>query len=338
MPGATTAAWACLGSAFAVSTLGFLGDVAARIDVLIVPAVAVLLACAAGHRLALRRRWNWLFEVSLLVSGLTAVFGQYISIVEFGVGVNTQLFNLLPVTIAAYYRSLSSVAASLLVAGAGRLLVLLSQALTTDEMTIAWIDALILFVAFALNTAVIRQLRATQLRNEDRLRLAAELDPLTQVLNRRGWESWVGANVGPAAILMLDIDNFKMINDTRGHEAGDDLLRVVGRVLSDAISPGDVVARLGGEEFVCLLPHRSVRAAAALSSACAVELAERAAVTASFGVAVWDGVESIDAALRRADSALYAGKASGRNQTRCELGQGPTLMISHPALASYEPV
>lgn len=126
----------------------------------------------------------------------------------------------------------------------------------------------------------------------------------------------------PPSIDTLDVDFFKQVNDRHGHPAGDAVLREIARRLRHGVRDGDTVARVGGEEFMVLLPG--------VSEPTALELAERLRaaiahhpvqlpdtalpVTISIGVAVTDAAEGADAAIARADKALYAAKHGGRNR------------------------
>ena len=161
-------------------------------------------------------------------------------------------------------------------------------------------------------------------------------DPLTDLLNRRGWMAAAERMVRRAgradmavAVLMVDLDHFKAINDRHGHDGGDAVLRQTAAVLQAAVRPTDLVGRLGGEEFAVLpAPARAVEESAQ-------QVAERlraavaaapyllpgggtCPVTASVGVAAGavgpDAVETLTALLTRADAALYAAKAQGRNR------------------------
>ncbi len=146
---------------------------------------------------------------------------------------------------------------------------------------------------------------------------AANLDPLTGLANRRSTRKHLdglGRLQHVSMVALVDIDHFKSINDSFGHESGDAVLRQVAEALAGAIRPTDVVGRWGGEEFVV--------AAKGLNSELAGELVERlrsavtaADVTASVGWTLWDPAnESWAEALNRADVALYGAKESGRNQ------------------------
>lgn len=155
----------------------------------------------------------------------------------------------------------------------------------------------------------------------------AETDMLTGLLNRRGFFDRAAAflartDSGPVslAVLLLDADHFKRINDALGHETGDRVLKALAGHIQGQLRVGDVLGRLGGEEFACLLP--------CIGMADAMEIAERireavadashdnhARLTVSIGVSIaHPGETMIDEALRRADRAMYAAKHAGRNR------------------------
>ena len=128
------------------------------------------------------------------------------------------------------------------------------------------------------------------------------------------------------ALLMSDLDNFKRINDTHGHPAGDRALREVSRILQREARTVDVVARFGGEEFVVVLPETSEEGAMAFAERMRQRIAESSilpgdgspafGVTASIGVAWFPSpsVDSADDLIARADESLYRAKAAGRKQ------------------------
>ena len=163
-----------------------------------------------------------------------------------------------------------------------------------------------------------------------RLRQMTVTDELTGLVNRREAicrlnEQWsYSVRYGPPlSCVMLDIDHFKKINDTHGHAAGDLVLREVAVVLKETVRQSDVVARLGGEEFLVLCPHVAADGAAVCAEHIRAAVAEhgfhvngnRISVTVSLGVAQRDdSVTSAEALLGRADEALYVAKSKGRNR------------------------
>ncbi|MDQ0074462.1 diguanylate cyclase (GGDEF)-like protein/PAS domain S-box-containing protein [Variovorax boronicumulans] len=163
---------------------------------------------------------------------------------------------------------------------------------------------------------------------EERLRRRAEFDTLTELPNRASFIERLqqamrrATSSAPMALLFIDIDNFKTINDTFGHEAGDRLLKVFATTMRDCTRQSDMVARLAGDEFTIILEGlRDVNDATALASkllealrAPTVLAGAPFEVTVSIGVALWKAGDLDDAELlRRADEALYEAKRRGRN-------------------------
>jgi two-component system, cell cycle response regulator len=161
-----------------------------------------------------------------------------------------------------------------------------------------------------------------RLRNAE-LELASRTDALTGLPNRRHLEEQLQRRAGNAqlSVLLLDIDRFKQVNDTRGHAAGDEVLRVVAGRLREAVRTADVAGRWGGEEFLVVLPATATVEAAILGervrqaiAAAPVPLPDAPlAVTASVGVAS-GGLDGWEGLVRRADTGLYAAKDGGRNR------------------------
>ncbi len=157
----------------------------------------------------------------------------------------------------------------------------------------------------------------------------ASVDPLTQLLNRRAISEVIrhqvasrstsGANL---AFVLCDLDHFKVINDTRGHDAGDQVLRAVSAILRQALRDGDSIARWGGEEFLVVLPGTDSTHARRLAERLRQEVAALRIThgDTSFGVTMTLGVasllpgESSEQAIARADTALYDGKREGRDR------------------------
>ena len=164
---------------------------------------------------------------------------------------------------------------------------------------------------------------------EEQLQRLATTDDLTALNNRRQYlqrsaEILAGANrTGePVAVLLMDLDFFKRINDSFGHEAGDEALRRVAGVLRGELRATDLVARYGGEEFAVTLPNSDLGRARTVAERIrgAVECLQIPGTTPNFtatvtiGVAVRGGGEDLDSLLRAADRALYRGKDAGRNR------------------------
>jgi diguanylate cyclase (GGDEF)-like protein len=165
---------------------------------------------------------------------------------------------------------------------------------------------------------------------------AATMDVKTELLNAAAWRQLAQRELERAAqtatataVLVIDMDHFKRINDTYGHLAGDQALKTVGEALADELRGYDAVGRFGGEEFAALLPGVEPSAAGGVAERVRARIGavrlrvERHAggmatvgVTASVGVAVTLGGVDLDGLLRAADAAVYAAKAAGRNVVR----------------------
>ncbi len=156
-------------------------------------------------------------------------------------------------------------------------------------------------------------LRVSDLVND--LRVQATTDPLTGLGHHRSFHQRLEslAALAPVALLVIDLDGFKAVNDTRGHDAGDRLLHAVAAVLRDVVRAGDDVFRIGGDEFAVLAPAREPVEARALADRVVAAIRTRTTVTASVGAAVSGGHETLTETLLRADRALYDAKARGRD-------------------------
>jgi diguanylate cyclase (GGDEF)-like protein/PAS domain S-box-containing protein len=167
-------------------------------------------------------------------------------------------------------------------------------------------------------------------RMEQSLQRLADHDPLTELWNRRRFEEELQRQVGrckryheQAALFLLDLDDFKRVNDTLGHKAGDDLLCAVAETMRMRLRSTDSLARLGGDEFAVLLANVTADEAAALAEelvaairAVRITIRDRdVAATASIGVALLDStVQSDESVLMAADIAMYGAKAAGRDR------------------------
>jgi diguanylate cyclase (GGDEF)-like protein len=155
---------------------------------------------------------------------------------------------------------------------------------------------------------------------------AAESDPLTGVSNRRGFDQLVHAltmRTGtaadqPIAVLIVDMDRFKEINDSLGHTAGDEALRQVARALTGSVRDGDLVARLGGDEFAALLPDTDRVTAHRIAARMVDAVADLALSGATVSVGVASGpAHAVQDTIANADRAMYEAKRSGGNTVRC---------------------
>jgi diguanylate cyclase (GGDEF)-like protein/PAS domain S-box-containing protein len=180
---------------------------------------------------------------------------------------------------------------------------------------------------FAIQTAALVE-RADLLA---RLEALARTDPLTGAANRRALDESLTRILAaaprthrPVSIVMLDIDHFKLYNDARGHQAGDGLLKEVVLGWRRQLRPADELARYGGEEFLVTLPDCDLETAGSIADRLRSVVPD--GQTASAGVAGWDGSETLTALIARADAALYAAKAAGRDRT--VLAAAPLLLGS----------
>jgi diguanylate cyclase len=187
--------------------------------------------------------------------------------------------------------------------------------------------------------AAAMQVRVSELEQEIR-RLSSEVstDPLTQVANRRGLvqafeverakgereAGEAGEGMAPLEVALIDIDNFKKLNDRLGHANGDAALKFLTERVSQALRPGDTLARYGGEEFVVLLPATPTEEARQVLTRLQRNLSaelfmsdeqDQIFVTFSAGVTAYRPGERLEQALERADEALYEAKRTGKNRT-----------------------
>jgi diguanylate cyclase (GGDEF)-like protein len=169
--------------------------------------------------------------------------------------------------------------------------------------------------------------------------LQASTDPLTGLLNRRSFEERALSLLDGAeqyGLVMADLDNFKMLNDVHGHATGDRALRRFAEVLRGVTRPDDVVARIGGEEFIVLLPHARIAEAAVVAERIRTRLRERDGVseppfTVSLGVAEGLHVDDLHDVTSAADQALFQAKANGRDRVVLAGEQHPAAPADLPA-------
>jgi diguanylate cyclase (GGDEF)-like protein len=205
----------------------------------------------------------------------------------------------------------------------------LTQAFTgviVDGVAIA-ISSTVLFLLVVTRLAGLLRRVDTQARQ---LRELSRVDALTGLPNRRAWASELPAALErarrgghPVSVAMVDLDRFKLFNDEFGHPAGDRLLKSAAAAWREQLRTVDLLARYGGEEFILLLSD--------VESPGAADLVERLrpvtplGQTFSAGIATWDGVETSDELVTRADQALYVAKNTGRNRTALADGAPATI-------------
>ena len=153
----------------------------------------------------------------------------------------------------------------------------------------------------------------------------ARFDGLTKIFNKSTFLELLYDEIKrsrvldyPLSLLILDIDNFKRINDTFGHLIGDNVLKSLGELLIKTLRRNDIVARFGGEEFVVLVPNgtqeQTVKIGDKLRENIAdMRLPNQPSITVSVGCSTWQAQDNIDSFIDRADKALYDAKASGKN-------------------------
>jgi diguanylate cyclase len=224
-------------------------------------------------------------------------------------------------------------------------LLLLARGVAAVWGAVQVLPALNLVFALAVNVvslvATLALLAAWRDEAKARLRSLAMTDGLTGLLNRRGWEEraeGLFANAQryqqPMTLMMLDIDHFKRINDTHGHEVGDMALKLFARLLRESRRTGDLVGRLGGEEFCIVLANTHKSACYGFDQRLRSVLSQRAEQELGFpmdfsaGVAVLkDGDGTLTGLLARADAALYEAKRQGRGRLlQSEGGMGQTVI------------
>lgn len=179
------------------------------------------------------------------------------------------------------------------------------------------------------------RIAALQAELDEASRLVSH-DPLTGALNRRGLEEMFDKEAGRAArrhsalcVALLDLDNFKKLNDTYGHRSGDDALVHLARVVRENLRPQDSVARYGGEEFILLYPDTELHDATsaltrlqrALTTAFFMADNQKVFITFSAGVTNWVPGESLETVVARADAAMYRAKQSGKNRVESTPGE-----------------
>ena len=165
-------------------------------------------------------------------------------------------------------------------------------------------------------------------RANEKIEAISRTDPLTQLANRRYFNERIGELISlahrksqPLSLIMTDIDKFKAVNDTYGHDVGDRVLQGYAALMKETTRSEDMVARFGGEEFIILLELTDIHQARSFAERIRIALAQTDLmgnghfITASYGVSEYIKDEGRDNFIKRADTALYEAKSSGRNRT-----------------------
>lgn len=199
-----------------------------------------------------------------------------------------------------------------------------------------WVGSMLqLYMPILIVSILFFEILLTQWRNREKyFEIGSKIDGLTNLFNRRyvtevlaQLEKKVDAEY---AVILMDLDHFKTINDQYGHEVGDQVLVQIAEILTANVRAFDTVGRFGGEEFILILNHHNLEKVYEIAERCRKQIEEEEiqlkdgtslCITASFGIALSKGAIGQDCIIREADQALYLAKAQGRNQVRksCEI-------------------
>lgn len=181
------------------------------------------------------------------------------------------------------------------------------------------VEAITSALAVAYRIRLLRDERDEAIEREVMTRRLADTDPLTGLLNRRAFLHQAIGRDGEQLLLIIDLDHFKRVNDTLGHDGGDEVLRVFARMLRTSVPQGTLVARIGGEEFAILTPtEQPVEPEAVLARLRQMRMPFDIKVTASIGTCRGTLASEVDwkALYRIADAALFDAKSAGRDRVR----------------------
>ena len=257
-----------------------------------------------------------------LIAWATLAAGVFVLNVRTGADLRLGILYVVPVLLAASYDGLGwgiafALATALLRFGVG-----IDQMPLDTSLQVRILNEAAYLTVVGVAIAGLSQLRRTQ----SQLRLLATHDPLTTVLNARAFASQLAQELGrnrrygrPLALIYLDLDDFKKVNDAHGHATGDAVLRLVADAMRSAVRQADVVGRLGGDEFGVLMPETDGTLAHAVATRLAAGIRTvfrgTPSVTASIGVVAVSGTEAgSDELLRKADQAMYEAKRAGKDR------------------------
>jgi diguanylate cyclase (GGDEF)-like protein len=263
-------------------------------------------------------------QTAVVVGALAVSLMVLLAAVDYTTGneLSFSIFYLIPISIAAWYGNRAMGFGMSLLSALTWMIVETSDQPHSQTWILLW-NTGVRLLFFAVVAYLLAELRAQLQRHQD----LARKDSLTGLLNRSGFFERAEVSINAAsrygytiAIAYIDLDGFKSINDTMGHSQGDEALKAVGNLLEGASRSSDVVARVGGDEFVVMLPDTNVRGARAyfekLHVALQSDMDEHGwtGLGTSIGAVVFEKApEDISDALRRADDLMYRVKQSGKS-------------------------
>jgi diguanylate cyclase (GGDEF)-like protein len=284
-------------------------------------------AAIGGCALAVWHIENWRPRLALVLLG-TVLFGVFLSIPTPGesgqLAIRTGLFQLLPIALLALLARPFAVACLVVVMLGIAYVRIAMHGSPNTGAALYWLYTATTVAFGLLMGRFLRDYAVSAFRLRQRMRKQTITDELTGLLNRAGWnrdaaEAYaVATRRGlPISFAFLDIDFFKAVNDTYGHETGDSVLQMLGRILAERAAPDSFVARLGGEEFVVMFIDQTPDQVEGFVMRVRSEFehaADEYSTRVSAGVAHRQPGETMSGQLRRADIALYEAKAAGRDQ------------------------
>lgn len=301
--------------------------------------IIMIFPCTYWHKKKWAQQWLPYLSIGILVLSLCrngsmigvlspATMVSYVSLVTVGLVLfNRKIvyYTLIPVTLFLILSNYLSLQGQISYAP-------LFNLSTSPYQNKFWVSSMLYFIAPILIICLILfEILLSQWRHREQLiQHLSQIDPLTNTLNRRSikacLEKLEHKPTKSYALVLIDLDHFKQINDQHGHNKGDETLIQVSQALSQIIRDNDVVGRFGGEEFILILHQSSLTQAQSIAERCrqaiqALHLLSNVGdiikVTASFGVAFSSTETNPQKLLSQADKALYEAKACGRNQVKC---------------------
>lgn len=286
--------------------------------------VTLLLLTFSWANLALR---DWRLRLLVMLSSMV-MLSIFMSIpppgTELQYPIRTGLFNLIPIALLALTVRPMSIAALVATLFALTFVRLRLHGVPDSGEAMAWLYT-VAAIGFGLMLSAYRTdfaLEAYRVRHA--LWKQASTDSLTGLMNRAGWEREVGlvhmkagASKASRSLVFFDVDHFKRVNDTWGHERGDSVLQILGEIIVSRLGPDSYGARLGGEEFAVLMIDATPAAVERFVKRVRDDFSRATGdmtCTVSAGIAFSDSTENMVAHLRRADEALYAAKRAGRDR------------------------